>query len=208
MIERLGIFGGTFDPPHIGHQILAAEALFQLDLDRVLWVLTPNPPHKRGQKISPLHTRLKMVQAAIGDGVDFQVSRVEIDRPPPHYAVDTVRLLQKEFPHAKIVYLMGGDSLRDLPSWHAVQKFVAACHSLGVMRRPGAKIDLDALQTRIPTIAANIRFVEAPLIEISASQIRSRIRQGKPFRYYVPAAVYQIIQEENLYRKTSLKESP
>jgi nicotinate-nucleotide adenylyltransferase len=203
MTERLGIFGGTFDPPHIGHQILAAEALDQLDLDFVLWVLTPDPPHKRKRKITPLPTRLEMVQAAIGSCMDFQISRVEIDRPPPHYAVDTVCLLQKQFPEVELVYLMGGDSLHDLPGWHASQKFVAACHSLGVMRRPGDEIDLRLLETQIPVITTKVQFVEAPLVEIAASQIRSRIRQGKPFRYYVPDEVYRIILRENLYRLAS-----
>jgi len=203
MIERFGIFGGTFDPPHIGHLILAAEAWYQLELDQVLWVLTPRPPHKRQQKITPLQTRLKLVNAAIRDCAQFQISRVEIDRPPPHFAVDTVRLLQKSYPHAELIYIMGGDSLHDLPTWHASQDFVAACHTLGVMRRPGDEINLSALEAQIPTITSKVRFVEAPLLEIAASQIRSRIRQGKPFRYYLPEAVFQIIQNEQLYQKTS-----
>jgi len=203
MIERFGIFGGTFDPPHIGHLILAAEAWYQLELDQVLWVLTPRPPHKRQQKITPLQTRLKLVNAAIRDCAQFQISRVEIDRPPPHFAVDTVRLLQKSYPRAELIYIMGGDSLHDLPAWHASQEFVVACHTLGVMRRPGDEINLSALETQIPAITSKVRFVEAPLLEIAASQIRSRIRQGKPFRYYLPEAVFQIIQNEQLYQKTS-----
>jgi len=203
MIKRFGIFGGTFDPPHIGHLILAAEAWYQLELDQVLWVLTPRPPHKRHQNITPLQTRLKLVNATVRDCAQFQISRVEIDRPPPHFAVDTVRLLQKSYPHAELIYIMGGDSLHDLPTWHASQDFVAACHTLGVMRRPGDEINLSALEAQIPTITSKVRFVEAPLLEIAASQIRSRIRQGKPFRYYLPEAVFKIIQNEQLYQKTS-----
>ena len=203
MTERLGIFGGTFDPPHIGHQILAAEAQHQLNLDAVLWVLTPDPPHKKQRKITPLSIRLKMVRAAISDCAAFQLSRVDIDRPAPHYAVDTVRLLQAQYPQAELVYLMGGDSLHDLPIWYEAQKFVAVCHSLGVMHRPEAEIDLKLLETKLPDITPKVQFVEAPLLEIAASQIRSRIRQSKPFRYYLPDAVYQIIQKEKLYRKSS-----
>ncbi|MFN2150426.1 MAG: nicotinate-nucleotide adenylyltransferase [Anaerolineales bacterium] len=203
MTERLGIFGGTFDPPHIGHLILAAEAWYQLELDQVLWVLTPQPPHKRQQEITPLHNRLELVKAAIRDSAQFQISRAEIDRPPPHYAVDTVRLLHKRYPRAELIYLMGGDSLHDLPAWHACQEFVAACHTLGVMRRPGDEIDLSVLETQIPAITSKVRFVDAPLLEIAASQIRSRIRQGKPFRYYLPEAVFQIIQDEQLYQQAS-----
>ena len=199
MIEKIGVFGGTFDPPHIGHQILAAEALHHLELDRILWVLTPEPPHKRQRDIAPLANRLKMVQAAISDCPSFQISRVEIDRSPPHYAVDTVRLLQKQHPNAELTYLMGGDLLYDLPIWFDPQKFVTACHTLGVMRRPGDAVNLNELETKIPGISLKIQFVEAPLLEISASQIRSRIRQKKPFRYYLPNSVYQIIREHNLY---------
>jgi len=142
MRQRLGIFGGTFDPPHIGHLILAAEAHSQLSLDRVLWVLTFYPPHKTEQSISPLSDRLDMVLAAISDDPRFELSRVDIDRPAPHYAVDTVRLLKETCPQSELVYLMGGDSLKSLPYWYKPLEFVAGCHSLGVMRRPGDQINL------------------------------------------------------------------
>ena len=199
MTETLGIFGGTFDPPHIGHQILAAEAKQQLQLDTVLWVLTPNPPHKQNQPISPLDLRLRLVQAAIADNLGFKISRVEIDRPSPHFAVDTVHLLQEKYPQAHLVYLMGGDSLRDLPSWYAAPEFVEACYALGIMRRPGDQFDLSRLETQIPGITPKLWFVEAPLLEIAASQIRSRIWLGQPFRYYLPPEVYRIIQQSKLY---------
>src|SRR4030042_4938152 len=101
---RLGIFGGTFDPPHVGHLILADEARVQLGLERVLWVLTPNPPHKMDQAITPLVDRLDMLRAALGDALHFELSRVDIDRPPPHYAVDTVRLLRRHHPDDTLVY--------------------------------------------------------------------------------------------------------
>lgn len=203
MAEKIGVFGGTFDPPHIGHQILALEAFYQLGLRKVLWVLTPNPPHKRKRKIAPLPFRLEMVQSAIADFSGFELSRVEIDRPAPHYAVDTLSLLQTQHPDEKIVYLMGGDSLNDLHTWYASQKFVAACHSIGVMRRPGDEINLKLLENNLPGISLKVQFVRASLLGISASQIRSRIRQGKPFRYYLPKSVYQIIQEHNLYEEIS-----
>lgn len=203
MIERLGIFGGTFDPPHVGHQILAAEAMYQLRLEKVLWVLTPDPPHKRDRAITPLFIRLEMVQAAITDCPKFGLSRVEIDRPSPHYAADTIRLLREQYQGSQIVYLMGGDSLNDLSNWYDCQKFVTNCHILGVMRRPKDEIDLDWLETQIPGITPKVRFFKAPLLEIAASQIRAKIRQGSPFRYYLPPPVYQIIKEHNLYSELS-----
>lgn len=200
MIERLGIFGGTFDPPHIGHQILATEALSQLFLDKVFWVLTPDPPHKQGRQITPLETRLDMVKAAIAESSDFELSRIEIDRPAPHYAVDTLRLLVEQYPHAEIVYLMGGDSLSDLPDWYNANEFVAACHTIGVMRRSGFEIDLRWLENQIPGIKLKIKYMETPSLEIAASLIRSKVQSGESFRNYLHPSVYRIIQEHNLYQ--------
>lgn len=118
---RLGIFGGTFDPPHIGHLILAAEALAQLELDRVLWVLTPNPPHKTRRSLTPVALRYELLRAAFEADPAFVISWVDLDRPPPHYAVDTMRLLRQDHPRDRLVYLMGSDSLDDLPLWHMAQ---------------------------------------------------------------------------------------
>ncbi len=197
---RIGIFGGTFDPPHIGHLVLAAEARFQLDLEQVHWVLTPYPPHKPGVPLTPLEERVAMVQAAIAGEPGFHFSRVDLDRPPPHYALDTLRLLRASLPGSELYYLMGGDSLRDLPAWHAPQEFVAACDGIGVMLRPGAEIDLEELNRQLPGIAEKVRFVTAPLLEISASDIRKRVVRGRPFRYYLHAAVYERIVAQGLYK--------
>jgi nicotinate-nucleotide adenylyltransferase len=200
MAERLGIFGGTFDPPHIGHLILAAEAYDQLGLDKVLWVVTPDPPHKHGKEIAPLLCRLNMVEAAIGNFPGFEVSKVEIDRPAPHYAVDTVKILMQMNPRAELVYLMGGDSLFDLPSWYECQEFVASCDGIGVMPRPKADFDLNWLETQIPGIRLKVKFVETPGLGISASQIRKKIKSGQTYRFYLSPAVYQIIVKEKLYQ--------
>jgi nicotinate-nucleotide adenylyltransferase len=197
---RVGIFGGTFDPPHIGHLILAAEALEQLKLDRLLWVLTPNPPHKQGETITPLEQRLQLLNACLEDAPGFELSRAEIDRSPPHYAVDTVRLLKQLYSDAEMVYLMGEDSLFDLPTWHNPQGFVAACDWLGVMGRPGKDADMGILESQIPDITTKVRFIQAPLLEISSTQIRHRIQQDRAYRYYLHPAVYQVIQDTGLYR--------
>lgn len=195
----LGIFGGTFDPPHIAHLALAAEALRQLGLERVLWVLTPVPPHKPGQAITPVETRLELVRAAIRGEPRFELSRVDIDRPPPHYALDTVRRLRETYPGAELVYLMGGDSLRDLPNWHQPQEFVLACHALGVMRRPKTRLNLERLEASLPTLREKVRFFDAPRLDISASDIRRRARLGQPYLYMLPAAVGEIIAAQGLY---------
>jgi nicotinate-nucleotide adenylyltransferase len=202
---KIGVFGGTFDPPHLAHLILADEACSQLGLECVLWVLTPDPPHKQGQLVTPLEDRLLMVEAALADNPLFILSRIEIDRPAPHYALDTVRLLKAQKPGSELIYLIGSDSLRDLPTWHRPRDFVEACHSLGVMQRPDVQIDLAALETKIPGLLIKLRLIHAPLIEISASQIRQRISQEAPYRYYLPPGVYKIIQERGLYRPKSVE---
>ena len=199
-MQSIGIFGGTFDPPHIGHLILAAEAQAQLRLDRLLWMLTPDPPHKQGQPITPIEHRLAMVKLAITDTPGFELSTIEIDRPGPHYALDTLNIVAKQNPDADLVYLMGGDSLRDLPAWHRPADFVSACHSIGVMRRPGDAIDLPALENNFPGLTAKVRFVDAPLLDIAAHEIRDRIIKGHPFRYFLVPGVYEYIVEHNLYR--------
>jgi len=199
-MQTLGIFGGTFDPPHLGHLILAAEAHAQLGLERLLWVLTPDPPHKQDRSITPLEHRLAMVNLALEHAPEFELSRVDMDRPGPHYAVDTVKIIANQDPGANLVYLMGGDSLRDLPLWHRPAKFVAACQLIGVMRRPGVGIDLRGLENKFPGLNAKVRFVEAPLLDIAAHEIRARIAGGRPFRYFLPSGVYDYILRHNLYR--------
>ena len=197
--ERIGIFGGTFDPPHLGHLILACEIRAQLKLDRLLWVLTPTPPHKLDRTITPLQDRLAMVHLAIDDNPFFELSKVEIERKGPHYTIDTLHILQEENPNANLVYLMGGDSLHDLPSWHRPEDIVSACHEIGVMRRPGDRIDLSELDKIIPSLRAKLRYVDAPLLEIASREIRRRAAEGFPIRYYLPNAVYRYIQENKLY---------
>lgn len=197
---RLGIFGGTFDPPHVGHLILAEEAYSNLRLDRLLWVLTSKPPHKRNQAITSLEMRLQMLQAAIQDNPRFVLSRVDIDRTPPHFAVDTLRLLRAQFPAETLVYLMGGDSLRDLPTWHDPLGFLAAADSLGVMRRPGADENLADLEQKLPGLQAKVEIFATPLLEISSTRIRKLIAGNGPYRYYLAPAVYEIVRQNHLYQ--------
>jgi len=200
MAESIGIFGGTFDPPHLGHLILAAEGLNQLHLNRVLWVLTPQPPHKPDRPITPLPHRLEMLKRAIGSGPGFELSTLEIDRPGPHYTLETLDLLQTRSPAARLVLLIGGDSLRDLPAWNRPDELITAVNAFGVMRRPGDEIDLQALEKKLPGLGAKVRFVDAPQLEISSSSIRQRIASGGHYRYYLPSAVYDYIQQNGLYR--------
>lgn len=196
---RLGVFGGTFDPPHLGHMILAQEACAQLDLARLLWVLTPVPPHKLDQPITPAMHRLGMLELIAQDNPKFEVSRIELDRPGPHYTADTLQLLRESYPSAELILLIGGDSLRALPTWRFAKELVCTCHEIGVMRRPEDAIDLMALEQQIPGLKSRVRFIDAPLLEIASSEIRRRVQQGKPFRYYLFPPVYEYILQKRLY---------
>ena len=197
---RVGLFGGTFDPPHLGHLILASEAQSQLELTRLLWTVTPDPPHKQDQTITPLEHRLAMVKLAIEDEPTFEISDIELNRPGPHYTIDTIRLLAEQNPGAEIVPIIGGDSLNDLPSWHKPKEIVYAAHWVGVMRRPGEKTNLQALERELPGITSKIHYVDAPLLEIASREIRNRAATGKPFRYYLPRSVYEYIERHHLYQ--------
>ena len=201
MAERIGVFGGTFDPPHLGHLILASEAYAALGLSRILWVLTSIPPHKLDQQITPVKDRLAMVQLALKDEPTFELSIVDMARPGPHYTLDTIKLLSAEYPGDDLVLLIGGDSLHDLPTWHRPRELVSACAGIGVMRRPGDLIDLTGLEAKIPGLGAKVRYVDAPLLEIASHEIRERAAAGLPFRYYVLPEVYKYIVEHRLYRE-------
>jgi nicotinate-nucleotide adenylyltransferase len=200
MVDTLGVFGGTFDPPHLGHLILAAEALQQLQLTRVIWVLTPQPPHKTNLPITALPLRLEMLRHAIANIPGFELSTIEIERPGPHYSLDTIDLLQDRYPTARLILLIGGDSLRDLPTWNRPSELVTAVHSFGVMRRPGDQIDQAALEKSLPGLKTKLRFFETPQIEISATGIRQRIASAGHYRFFLPAGVYDFIEQNKLYR--------
>jgi nicotinate-nucleotide adenylyltransferase len=199
MVQKIGIFGGTFDPPHIAHLVLASEACAQLALDRLLWVLTPLPPHKLNQDISGTEHRLEMLRLAIAADPHFEISTVEFDRPGPQYAVDTVKEIGNLNPSAELFYLIGEDSLRDIITWHEPAALLLNCHFLGVMKRPGVMLNLSVLENFLPGLEGKIRWIDAPQLDIASHDIRSRIREKRPWRYFLTDEVYQYIDTHNLY---------
>ncbi len=199
MARLIGVFGGTFDPPHLGHLLLAEYAAEELQLDLVLWVLTPLSPLKPQAVPTPVGVRARLIEAAISGTPGFRLSRVDIDRQPPYYAVDTVQLLRQADPGADLVYLLGSDSLADLSRWHEPTRLAGLCAGLGVMDRPGPMPDLAALEHAIPGLTSKLRPFQAPLVEISARVIRERVSAGKSIRYLVTDAVRRLILEEGLY---------
>jgi nicotinate-nucleotide adenylyltransferase len=198
--KRIGFFGGTFDPPHIGHLILAGEAVSQFNLHRLLWVLTPDPPNKQENIITPLEHRLPMLQSMIAHNPIFEISYLEINRPGPHYTIDTIKLLADQEPSAEIFLLIGGDSLADLPTWRFASDLITAVSKIGVMRRPGDFSDLSEIESQLPGVTQKIQFIDALLQPVSSSELRRRIKEGEMTRYYLPQEVFEYIEKNNLYR--------
>lgn len=141
-----------------------------------------------------------MLALVLGDDPRFSLSRIEVDRPGPHYSVDTVHLLAEQNSEADLVFLMGGDSLRDLPAWRSPVELVAACAEIGVMRRPDDDFDLPALEEKIPGLTAKVRFMDVPMLDISASEIRRRIAAGLDVRDRLHPEVHTYIQKHGLYQ--------
>jgi nicotinate-nucleotide adenylyltransferase len=199
-MERTGILGGTFDPPHIGHLILGEYAAEALNLTRLLFVPAADPPHKVHEYKTPIIHRLKMLELALADNVRFSISQVDIDRAGPHYSVDTVRIIGRQFPQSELHFIMGGDSLRDLPMWHRPQEFIRLC-KLAVMRRPDDGLVAAMNEEVLPGLADRVYTLDAPLIDVSSTHITDRIQQGQSVRYLVPDPVLEYIHEHHLYEQ-------
>ena len=196
--KSLGILGGTFDPPHYGHLALAENGLAQLRLERVLFVPAGQQPLKRNRDTTPAHHRAALVEAAIADNPAFTLSRVDLDRPGPHYTTDTLALLQEAHPDASLFFLIGSDSLAQLPAWRDAAGIVQQAR-LAVMRRPGWEVDLAALEQAVPGIGQCLDWLDTPCLDIAASDLRRRVRQGLPLRYLVPPPVESYINKHRLY---------
>lgn len=195
---RLGILGGTFDPPHIGHLILAEYALDAVKLDAVLFAPAADPPHKSGTRAAVEH-RLAMIALAIQDRPEFAISRVDIDRPGPHYTVEMLRLLRDQHPNADLFCMMGGDSLRDLPQWSRPRELIALC-KLVVMGRPDADAHPHMHDAALPGLAERVIMIDSPMLGVSSTEIAARLRVGHSVRYVVPQPVLAYIETHRLYR--------
>ncbi|RIK42238.1 MAG: nicotinic acid mononucleotide adenylyltransferase [Chloroflexi bacterium] len=205
---RIGVFGGSFDPIHIGHLIIADNLYHGLQLDELLFLPAGDPPHKHDQQVTSADTRVELVAAAIAGIPEFELCRVDVDRPGYSYTVDTLRILRSQRPEAAEWYfLMGEDSLRDFPTWRQPAE-IATLARLGVARRPEVDVDIAGLVAAIPSLAGRIALVDVPLIGISSSDIRERVRSGQPYRFLVPAPVASLIREKRLYQNDSKPASP
>jgi nicotinate-nucleotide adenylyltransferase len=200
---RLGIFGGTFDPIHLGHLILAENCREACRLDRVLFIPAGQPPHKADRQITLGRARLEMVELAIAGHAAFAVSSIELDRDGPSYSADTLAALAREYPGADLFFLIGSDSLADLPMWYQPAR-IAELATIVVATRPGiARPDLSPLRGILkPDAIERIdqHVVQIPLIQISSSMIRARVAAGQSIRFLVPRAVECYIETHGLHR--------
>jgi nicotinate-nucleotide adenylyltransferase len=197
---RVGVFGGTFDPIHMGHLVSAEEARVKLELERVVFVPARLPPHKLDQVVSPVEHRLTMLELAIASNPHFAVSRVDVDRFGPSYTVDTIELLRDEWGSGiEVYFIMGSDSLLDILTWHNPRRLIRLCR-FAVVSRPGYQVDLDELDALLPGVASRVQILNAPELAISSTDIQRRVREGMSIKYQVPEAVEDYIYQHKLYQ--------
>ena len=199
---RLGVFGGTFDPVHLGHLILAEQCREQAGLDEVLFIPSARPPHKLNQPLTPFERRVEMLALAISGQPAFHVDEMEKDRPGPSYTVETLRILKERRPGAELFLIVGGDSLNDLPYWYEPRRIVELA-TLLIVARPGCEVP--PLETWRQALKCPDDFplrrqiVPCPLIDIASRDLRQRVGEGKSIRFMVPRAVEVYIGEKKLY---------
>jgi len=196
---RIGLLGGTFDPPHLGHLAIAEWAREQLELDQVLFIPSGAPPHKLNRSRSPAAARLAMMRLAARGNPAFGVSPIETQRKGPSFTIDTIRALQRRLPHGQLFLIMGADSLDEFHTWRDPDA-IAAATTLAVARRPGA-----GGRNSLPSgpgrrFARNVVWLDNPGLGLSSSVIRERVRGGRSLRYLVPDAVARYIARRRLYR--------
>lgn len=188
---RLGVYGGAFDPPHLGHLVAASDAATALALDRVVWVPAAVHPFKRGRVGAEAALRLEMVQAAIAGDPRFAADGLELERAGPSYTVDTLRALHARHPGAELYFLTGADNLRELHLWREPDE-VARLARLVVLARGGEGVPADA---RYPA-----QCVAVTRVDLSSTEVRRRVQDGESIRYLVPDAVRALIERHGLYR--------
>jgi nicotinate-nucleotide adenylyltransferase len=198
---RIGILGGTFDPVHLGHLAVAEEARRLLVLDEIIFLPAGQPYFKDISAISPAEDRLKMLEMAVAGQPFYKISRLELDRSGPSYAVDSVEQIRKLYqPGGEIFFIMGWDSLMNLPLWHEAERLISLCR-IAAAPRPGySSPDVGSLEGKLPGISRQTVVMSRPMMDISATDIRCRARQGLPLEGLVPSAVAAYIRERGLYR--------
>lgn len=188
MSKKVGIFGGTFNPPHIGHLIIANEVLHALDLDELRFMPNATPPHKKKDKRVTEADRLKMVELAIKDVDKMVIETIELDRGGTSYTFDTMELLQAREPNSTFYFIIGGDQVEYLPNWYRIDELIKKVQIVGIPR-PNTSLET----------AYSIIKLEIPQIELSSTLVRNRLENGKTTQFLIPELVRDFIQKEKLY---------
>lgn len=197
---RVGLLGGTFNPPHVAHLVCAQEAWAQLGLDRVLLLPVHTPPHKEVDGDPGVEHRVALCEAAVAGDERLGVSRAEVDVPGRSYTVDTLNKLHEARPEDQLTFIVGGDMAASLPEWREPRAILGLC-TIGVAAREGVGSEqvLQRLESELPGAAGRVQFFDMPRIDISSTLVRRRVAAGQPVRYLVPDAVAGYIQREGLY---------
>ena len=199
---KTGILGGTFDPIHKGHLAMAGEVRLRLDLDEVLFIPVGQPWRKTGSPVLPAEHRVEMVRLAITDRPAFSLSTIEVDREGPSYTVDTLEEIRSaRADEDELFFIVGWDSLADLPHWRAPEQIVRLCLLVAVPRPGCFPPDLELLEDSIPGVSERIIMLDRPEVDVSASQIRERVASGLPISGLVSEVVEAYIREHGLYLK-------
>jgi nicotinate-nucleotide adenylyltransferase len=199
-VARVGLLGGTFNPPHLGHLVCAQEACVALELDRVVFVPAGVPPHKEVESEPGIEHRVAMCEAAVAGDERFSVSRSDVDRAGPAYTAELLRDLREASPDDELWFIVGGDMAHSLPAWHEPEAVLALAR-LAVAEREGVRrADIVDRLAVLPGAAERVDFFDMPRLDISSSLLRRRAAAGGPLRYLVPDAVARYVEREGLYR--------
>lgn len=197
---KIGLFGGTFDPPHNAHIAVAEKALCEYSLDRIIFIPAGDPPHKKDKEKTDKMLRLKMISLALGGYENFFVSDYEINLSKPSYSVNTIKHFKEKYPYDELYFIIGGDSFRDIPTWFNYRELISLC-SLIVLARPDTPknklLELFSGDEKPPRVF----YSSSLFMDISSTEIRQKISRGEDVKDLIPAKVLEIITKENLYKE-------
>ncbi len=201
MNKKIGVMGGSFDPIHTAHLLIAESAREQLELDEIWFMPNANPPHKQEQEVTDASLRCEMVEYAIADNPYFTLCRYEAERSEISYTADTLAFFHEKYPNTDWYFLMGGDSIRDFSTWYHPER-IAALAVLVIANREELQNELlqEAVQRVKKEYHARVRILSFPELDVSSSMIREKVRMGKSIRYLLPKQAEEYIMEHGLYR--------
>ncbi|MFC0473426.1 nicotinate-nucleotide adenylyltransferase [Halalkalibacter kiskunsagensis] len=199
-MKKIGLFGGTFNPPHLGHLLFAQEVLVAYELDEIWFIPVNVPPHKESDDLASNQDRVDMLIGATDENERFHVNTIELEREGPSYTIDTMKQLIQLYPKDQFFFLIGGDMIEYLPKWERIDELIKLVTFIGV-KRPGSSVGTTVY-------ASKVRLLEMPQVELSSTTIRQRVQEGKPITYMVPKVVETLVKERALYEpRTSIGNS-